>query len=164
MAIRFLPSELLKKMAPVKKVERLVTQNLTVNKAAVRSLGRTGILSKKSLSEIALRVVKTYKKVFQEEQDAGATIAEAKELALNDKKLMVQRVQNAAVFELSKEVRSQYHGEYYVWLPSDADEADPLHQLNYGQTFQIGDGEAPGERFGCRCGMEILVNEDTLEL
>lgn len=167
MAITFLPGNLLRRIAPKKKARRLVTQKLTVNRVALRSLARTGVLSQKKLTEVAIKVVRQYRAKERSEKFFGASETAARETALNKKKLMVQRVQNAAVFELGKEVRSQYRGELARWLPSDAQEPDPLHQLNYGEIFQIGvgiNGEEPGERYGCRCGMEILVEEDRLEL
>jgi ribosomal protein S17E len=164
MSIQFLPSNLLRKMAPKKKIEEAINGNLSVNRAALTSLAETGILSKKTLNTIALKVVRQYKETLATEMDSGTSFTEAKDIALNDKKLMVQRVQNASIKEIAKEVQNKYLGEFYIWLPSDAAKPDPLHQLNYGKRFQIGRGEMPGDRYGCRCGMEILVNEDTLEL
>lgn len=154
MAIRFLPTEFLKKALPEKQIEKLVTQKLTLNRAAVRALG-TDVLSKKTIEKVALKVIKSYKATYEEK-----TLAET----LNDKKLLIQRVQNAAVHEVSQEIQAKYEGEFYRWLPSSAGEPDPEHQLNYGKKFQFGDGEAPGDRYGCECGMEILVRETKLEL
>lgn len=154
-------------MAPKKRARRLVTQRLTVNRAALRALSRSGILSQRELSSIAGKVVRQYKARYRREIKAGETIKDAKALALSGKRLMVQRVQNAAVYELTQMVKSEYSGELARWLPSSANVADPLHQLNYGQVFIIGvgiNGEEPGDRYGCECGMEILVDEDTLEL
>lgn len=164
MAITFLPTNVLKRVASKKTVERLVTQKLTLNRAAVATLSRTSGLSKAALERIALRVIKSYRKTYGDERRAGASIAQAIEDALNDKRLMLQRVQNAVVYEITEDIKRQYRGEHYEWLPSDADEPDPLHQLNYGKIFQLGVGEAPGDRYGCRCGMRILVNESQLKL
>ena len=45
-------------------------------------------------------------------------------------------------------------------MPSDAKNPDPEHQLLYGKIFRVGegdkDGNMPGERYGCRCGIEWL--------
>lgn len=155
MAIRFQPTDFLKKAMPEKQVEKLVTQKLTLNRAAVRAIAKSDILTKKTVEKVALKVIKSYKATFKEK-----TLAET----LNDKRLLVSRVQNAAVFEVSQEIKGKYEGEFYRWLPSDANEADPEHQLNYGKKFQLGVGEAPGDRYGCRCGMEILVSDSKLEL
>ncbi len=127
-------------------------------------LSKSEVLTKPTLEKIALKVIKQYKASYGEFRDEGATVAEATEEALNGKALLVQRVQNAVVHEISSNVKETYHGEFYEWLPSDANEPDPLHQLNYGQKFQLGVGEAPGDRYGCLCGMNILVDETQLEL
>lgn len=164
MAIRYLPSDVLRRMAPKKRAKRLVTQKLSVNTVALRSLARTGILSKKTLEGVARKVIRQYKQREKRELRLGASKGDAKAAALSGKKLMVQRVQNAAVFEITGNLKRTYRGEFYEWLPSDAADPDPVHQLNYGEVFQLGVGEAPGDRFGCRCGMNILVDEDTLEL
>lgn len=164
MAIRYLPSKLLKRIAPKTVVEKLVTKDLTLNRTVATMLSRTSVLSKREIDRVALRVIKDYKSKYEDEKSDGASNTEAIDDALNDKKLMVARVQNAVVNEVTETVKSNYRGEYYIWLPSDANQPDPLHQLNYGQRFQIGKGEAPGDRYGCRCGMQILVDEDELEL
>ncbi len=163
MAIRILPSELLKKLAPKKTVERLVKGNLTLNRTVLTTLENSG-LKKKALEETALEVIKDYKKRYAKELKAGLSKTEAIEETLNGKVQMVERVQNNVVFQITKKVKRAYRGEYYEWLPSDAEEPDPLHQLNYGETFQLGVGEAPGDRYGYRCGMNILVNETKLAI
>lgn len=164
MAIRYSPKNVLRRAAPKKTVEKLVTQKLTLNRAVVSILSRADILGKKKLEQVALRVLKNYKKRFRNEVRSGATKKEALEEAENGKRLMVQRVQNTVVFEVAKDIKDQYRGEFYVWLPSYAKEPDPEHQLNYGKKFQIGKGEMPGDRYGCKCGMNILVPESRLKL
>lgn len=163
MSIKFLPSEFLKKAAPKQLVEKLVTKDLTLNKAAVKTLARGGF-KKKKLETAALEVIKSYKKRYRKEKKAGSSASAALKDTLNDKKLMVSRVQGEIVYQVHKQIRDEYRGEYYEWLPSDAKEPDPLHQLKYGLVFRIGKGEMPGDRFGCRCGMNILVDATELEL
>ncbi len=164
MAIRYEPSKILKRIAPAKKIERLVSGRLSLNKAALNTLADTGFLSKRKLTTVTLKVIKQYKERYAVEREAGLSAAAALEETLAEKALLVQRVQNAAMFELTKEVKDQYDGETYTWLPSEANEPDPLHQLNYGLTFTIGAQEDPGERYGCQCGMLIHVDEENLEL
>lgn len=163
--IRYNPLDILRKAAPERLVKNLATDALTVSKAALRSLrSAESILGRKKLEQIALRVIKQYKERYSDLKDDGLSASEAKEEALNDARLMVQRVQNAVVSEMADEIRKRYRGKFYIWLPSDAEEPDPLHQLNYGKRFRIGVGEMPGDRFGCRCGMKILVDDDELDL
>jgi hypothetical protein len=114
-------------------------------------------VSKSRVTETALNAVRQYKK------HARTNDVSFKD-ALGNKKLIVSRMQNAIVQQLAQEIRQQYRGETYRWLPSDASEPDPLHQLNYGRIFQVGVGEMPGDRYGCRCAMELLVNETSLKL
>jgi hypothetical protein len=162
--IKYLPNELLNKIAPPKKIEKLVGGNLTLRKASLSFVDQIDFLSKDSIQRVALNVVDQYQTRFENEKDSGASASEAKETALNEKKLLVNRVQNEVVTQVANEIKDQYEGEYYIWLPSDALEPDPLHQLNYGKKFQLGKGEMPGDRYGCRCGMQILVSDDTLQL
>lgn len=158
------PTKLLKKIAPHTKLERLVTGKLTLNKAALSMFNDIDFISKRDLATVALKTVKQYKKRYKGEKAEGATNAEALDASLNDKKLMVARMQSAVILQVAEEIKEEYSGEYYRWLPSDADTPDPEHQLNYGKIFQIGDGEFPGDRFGCRCGAEILVKDSKLQL
>lgn len=162
--IKYEPKEFLKKIAPKAKIEKLVTGKLTVNRAVLSLVTEADFLSKQSVETTALKTIRQYKERYYKEREDGATPAQAREDALNDKKLLVNRVQNTIVNQVAGEIKDQYRGEFYRWLPSDASEPDPVHQLNYGKKFQIGKGEMPGDRFGCRCGMEILVKETKLEL
>jgi hypothetical protein len=164
MAILYLPKNVIKRMMKKKHLEKLVSRDLTLNRTAVQLLSRTGVLSKKTLEDVALKVIKGYKKRYKEEIESGATRSEALEDAVKNKKQLINRVQNAAVYEIAGEIKDQYRGEFYEWLPSDADEPDPEHQLKYGQVYQIGVGEMPGDRYGCKCGMNILVDKTRLNL
>ncbi len=164
MTIKYLPTKLLAKVAPAKKVEKLVSGRLTLNRAVLSMFSEIDFLSKQTLERAALGAIRQYKERFEAEKDAGATASEAKADALNDKKLLVKRVQNSVVNQVAGEIKDQYRGEFYKWLPSDAEVPDPLHQLKYGKKFQIGKGEMPGDRIGCMCGMQILVKESQLEL
>lgn len=166
MAIRYLPNEMLKKLVPEKKIKKLVTGKLTLNRAVLSTLSDADFLSKKTLERTALKTIKDYKDKFQEikAESDDVSIAEAADEAVNNSKLLINRVQNSVVLQIADEIQDQYFGEFYKWLPSDASEPDPLHQLNYGRKFQIGKGEMPGDRYGCRCGMNILVTETKLDL
>jgi hypothetical protein len=162
--IRYQPKKLLSRIAPKKRVEKLVTQKLTLNRATLTTLSDTGVLTKKTLETIAIKVIRGYRDRYGDERDQGASKKEALDEALNNKKQLVKRVQNATVHEITQEVKRQFRGEFYVWLPSEAINPDPLHQLNYGKKFLLGKGEMPGDRYGCLCGMQILTDETKLEL
>lgn len=168
MAITYDPAKLLRRLASKRAIRRLVTQKLSVNRVALSSLSESGVLSKPTIMDITLKVIDQYKDKKAIEIDAGASNSAALETALNEKKLIVQRIQNASVQAISDRVKENYAGLFYVWLPSSANIPDPLHQLNYGKTFQLGvgddNGEDPGDRYGCLCGMHILTEDDRLIL
>ncbi len=151
-------------MASKKNVEKLLTKKLSVNRASLNAIETAGVLGKSELETAALKVIKGYKKRVKELQKLGATKAEAMREITDDPRALVQQIQNATVSEITKQVKDQYHGEFYVWLPSTAKKPDAKHRKKYGKTYQLGRGEAPGDRFGCRCGMEILVPESRLVL
>lgn len=164
MAIRYEPKKILKRMAKKADVEKLVTDNLTVNRAVLSSIEASGVLGKKQLEYVALGVLKDYREKAEAAQEQGLTKADAREEILENKALLVQRVQNATVQEITKEVKRQYRGEFYTWLPTSAANPDKKHMRKYGKRYQIGKGEMPGDRIGCRCGMEIHVKESRLVL
>lgn len=155
--IRYLPDNLLKRIAPEKKIEKLMSKKVTLKKTALSFVDDIDFLDKESIEDTALKVIKGYK------QRIKLDSAEKTEI-LDDPKNLINRVQNEVVFQVKEAIAEKYDGEFYIWLPSDAEEPDPEHQLNYGKKFQVGVGEMPGDRYGCRCGMEILVPESKLSL
>jgi len=157
------PSKMLQKIAPPKKLKKLVTQKAGLKKTALSFISDVPFIDKKSVTEVALKTVKGYKQRIADAGDRSDRAAERAEI-VEDPVQLVQRVQNEVVLQITNRIADVYAGEFYVWLPSDADEPDPEHQLKYGKKFKIGEGEMPGERYGCRCGMEILVDESKLEL
>jgi hypothetical protein len=156
-AIVYDPKALLKKIAPEKKIKRLLSEGVTLKKAALSFVDDIEFVDRKAVTKIALKTIKEYKKRITLDDTV-------KDEILEDPKQLINRVQNVLLFQVSQEIASKYSGEKYEWLPSDAEEPDPEHQLKYGEIFTIGDGEMPGERIGCKCGMRILVNQTELEL
>ncbi len=155
--IKYDPNELVRKIAPERKIKKLMRRSLSLKRAALSFVSDIDFLDEKAIARVALKVLKGYKERVKEDPDEKSDI-------LSDPAQLIQRVQNEVILQVSGEIKEQYAGEFYVWLPSDAEEPDPEHQLNYGKEFQIGDGEMPGERIGCRCGMQILVDESRLSL
>lgn len=157
---------MLKEIAPDSKIKKMMSRRLDLKRASLSFVDAIPFLNKRSVTDVALKTVKSYKerraKAFAEGgRDDGKELES--DLAKNPLQL-IQRVQNEVVLQVSTQIKADYAGEQYEWLPSDAEEPDPEHQLNYGKIFTIGDGEMPGERIGCRCGMRILVKESQLEL
>ena len=154
--IRYEPSKIIRKIAPEKKIKNLVSKRGALKKTALSFVDGFDVFDKKRVSEVALKVLKGYK-------DRDIDRDELKDI-LKDPRQLIQRVQNEIVLQVSESIKEKYAGEFYTWLPSSAEEADPEHQENYGRKFQIGDGEMPGERPGCQCGMEIITDDTKLEL
>lgn len=157
MSIKYDPTELLRKIAPEGKIKKLVKPNASLKKTALSFVKDIDFLSKKSVEKVALKTIKDYKRRIKEDPDIKTDL-------LKDPRQLIQRVQNEVVFQISQEIKSKYRGQRYKWLPSDAGEPDPEHQLKYGKVFVVGDGEMPGDRIGCRCGMQILTDDTKLDL
>lgn len=166
MAIFYDPKKMLNKIAPDSKIKKLMSRRLDAKKAAFSFIDDIPFLDKKAVVDVTLKTLKSYRQRRDREIASGSK-SDGQELEneLHTSPMqLIQRVQNEVVFQVSQEIKSQYQGERYEWLPSDADEPDPEHQLNYGKIFVVGEGEMPGERYGCKCGMRILVNETELKL
>lgn len=168
MAIVYDPKKMLAKIAPESKIKRLLKGNISLKKTALSFVDAIDFLDKKSVATVALKTIRGYQeRIAKAQADAGFEKGAGNEVEseiLDDPKQLIQRVQNEVVLQISDEIKSKYQGEAYEWLPSDAEEPDPEHQLNYGKVFTIGEGEMPGDRIGCRCGMNILVKQTQLEL
>jgi len=162
MPVVYDPEAILNSVASRKKIKKIISRGLNLNRTALAFAEAFEFLDKKNITEIALRVIKAYKNrlnAVPEEKKAGLK----KSLATNPK-LLINRIQNEVLTQLSGNIKNKYQGEFGEWLPSYAEEPDPEHQLNYGKIFQIGVGEMPGERFGCKCGIRILVDDERLQL
>lgn len=151
------PANMLQKIAPPSKIKKLVSENATLKKTNLSFVSDIDFLSKKSIEKTALKTLKGYRARIKEDSK------QKKDLVKNPAQL-IQRVQNEVLREISVAIVDKYAGEEFIWLPSSASEPDPEHQLLYGQKFVIGSIEMPGERPGCQCGMQILVDETKLEL
>ncbi len=157
MAIFYDPKAVIKKIAPEGKIKKLLSGSVNLKKTALSFVDAVDFIDRKAVSKVALKTIKGYRDRIKADESI-------KEEILADPKQLIQRVQNELVFQIADSIKSKYSGEKYEWLPSDAEEPDPEHQLNYGKIFVIGDGEMPGDRIGCRCGMNILVNQTELSL
>jgi len=155
--ITYDPKAMLRKIAPEAKIKKLLSKRVTLKKSALSFVDSVDFLNKSRVNDVALKTLKAYKARIKEDRDV-------KDELTKDPKQLIQRVQNEVVTQLAQEIKTQYEGEQYEWLPSDAEEPDPEHQLNYGKIFTVGVGEMPGDRYGCRCGMNILVKDNKLDL
>lgn len=139
----------------------MLGRGVTLKKSALTFLSNNDdLIDPKDIAKIALKTIKGYQKRIDDDPDQKAEI-------LDDPKQLIQRVQNAVIFQVHDEIKQSYGGEKARWLPSSADEPRPEHQINYGKVYIIGEGIGgvePGDEYGCQCGVEILVDETQLEL
>jgi hypothetical protein len=156
------PTAILRKLAPEKHIKKMISRGMGINRAALSFVERSGIIKKKDIATVALKVAKQYRERIKAE--ATQFKSEVREEIKDDPKLLINRVQQTVLTQVVTEIKEKYYGEKFRWLPSDAEEPDPEHQLKYGKVYTIGVDEMPQDRFGCRCGMEILVEGDELEL
>lgn len=164
MTVEFNPAKILKKAKPKGGFAKLVTGDLKVNKAILTGITKSGIISKESVTDVALGAISSYKKTAKRLTEEGLSKTEAKEEAYNYGAQVENRIENAIIFTMSKKIEEAYRGLYFEWLPSDSNNPDPEHQLKYGKKYKIGRDEIPGERPGCRCGMRILTPDEVLDL
>lgn len=168
MSILYDPSKIIKRVAPPSKVKRLLGRGLSLKRASLSFIDSFDFIDKKAVSRVALKTIKGYQERVAKEIVEGGLKASAgkkiREEITKSPKQLLQRLGNEIVFQIKEEIKTKYSGERYEWLPSDADEPDPEHQLKYGKIYTVGEGEMPGDRYGCKCGMRILVNETELKL
>lgn len=147
---RFYPDKYLDEVMPGGIAKNgLLYGNLSIKQRYAKALYKAAGKEGKALKETIAKTVSFYAQ---------------KEGALNDQALLTQRIENFLVWNKVQEEKTSHKGQPYRWLPSDAQNPDPDHQLNYGKIFYEGDGhEMPGERYGCRCGIEWLSVNDVVK-
>ena len=162
----FYPDKFKKKVLPKGFFDQdlLTKQNLTLKKKATQALILATNVAVKDLSATVAKVVSVYEKKIDDLTDEGLPRARAALFAKGNEALLRQRIENLVVYSEVQRLKEENQGEFYKWLPSGSDEPDPEHQLLYGGTFQVGEGDdegnMPGERYGCQCGMEILTTKE----
>ncbi len=169
MSIVFDPKTMLRKIAPKSKIKRMISERFSLKRRILSSIGTDQIpIDNGSLASVAKKTLDGYKerqaKAIAENNFERAAGLEIKNLILDDPKQLIQRVQNEVVFQVHQGIKTKYSGQKARWLPSDAEEPRPEHQLNYGKIYTIGEGingVEPGDEYGCKCGVEILDTEET---
>lgn len=130
----------------------LLYDNLSIKQRYMRALYKAAGKEGKALQKTIADTVAYYAK---------------REEGIGTQALLSQRIENFLVWNKVQEEKQAHQGEFYRWLPSDAENPDPEHQLLYGKIFRVGEGDKegnmPGERYGCRCGIEWLRLEDVVK-
>ena len=121
--IKYEPDKLLAKIAPDRKIKKLLKSNITLKRTALSFVDDIDFIDKKDIAFTALKVIKGYKQRIKDDPDIEAEI-------LADPALLIQRVQNEVIFQIATNIKDKYDGSQYTWLPSESDEPRPEHQLN----------------------------------
>jgi hypothetical protein len=159
---RFLPENFLDDVLPPKVWKRnFLTgsiSELKIRPSIIKTVVTQGIIKKREFLKTVSNVIKTYKVRAHEMERSG--VRAYKTEAINDEVLLKQRVEDSLLYAQMQTEKEDHEGDFYRWLPSDADNPDPEHALLYGKIFKVGDGDKDGnmpmERFGCRCAIEWL--------
>lgn len=178
MSIIFDPKTFAKKIAPERRIKKMLGKDLTLKRAALSFA--SGIkeaedisvkLDRKKITDVALKTVGAYQmREAKAQADAGLDASAGEDIVkgiVKDPKLLIQRVQGEIIFQVHDKIKKQFKGKRARWLPSEAVEPRPEHQKNYGKEYVIGegiDGVEPGDEYGCQCGVEILTDETELTL
>jgi len=172
MSIIFDPKSMLRRVAPKAKIRKMVNSRMGLKRTILANIGTDEIpIDNGSLAKVARDTLVGYQqRVAKETVDAGFERAAGTELAkelIADPKQLIQRVQNEVVYQVHQGIKKKYGGQRARWLPSDAEEPRPEHQANYGKIYIIGEGIngiEPGDEWGCKCGVEILTDDDENQL
>lgn len=159
MAITYFPDDYIKRIVSKKQIADMINRRsgVSLKRAALNFASGFDFLDQGMLAETALKVLADYEKRLESDKISRSRI-------LANPKQLIQRVQNSIIWQIGNSIESNYQGQQYEWLPSNANDPDPLHQLNYGKIFTIGIGDRPGKRYGCQCGMRILTDKERLIL
>ena len=144
------------------KRKTLLNRNFDLKREVKRAILKADIMSKRELDAMLEKVTDFYVQKAERLQAEGDRAF--KKDAVNNEKLLKQRVEMAVTYyEVDKEAK-EHDGGFYRWLPSEAKEPEPEHALLYGKIFKVGEGDKEGnmpmQRYGCKCGIEWLSDEE----
>lgn len=162
MGDKFYPDRFLKQVMPKSfYTQGLVSKNFTLQKGAISAINRARLATGRAIDKTVYDVLLQYKAKYKDliaAEDFGK--AQAFEAAVGGENLLRQRIEQAVIFDKIQDLKAEHKGEYYRWMPSSAENPDPQHGLLYGKIFRVGEGDKegnmPGERYGCQCGIEWL--------
>lgn len=146
--------------------KKLLNSDLELKKLALQSILKATNLSKRKVEATVYKVVDNYEEKMKKLKQEGIKAFKAK--ALNSEVLLKDRIENLVLWNEVQNLKQEHEGEFYRWLPSSAENPEPEHQLLYGKVFKVGEGDKegnmPAERYGCKCGMQILTAEEAKEM
>ncbi len=141
----------------------LTKKNLSLKKNAMQALILGTQASKRDINHTVAGVAQIYQNKIDDLTDDGLPKAKASLLAKDGEKLLQQRITSLVLYAEVQSIKKDNEGDSYIWLASSSETPDPEHQLLYGKTFPVGEGDNEGnmpmERWGCNCGMEIVKSK-----
>lgn len=145
---------------------KILNSDLELKQLTLQAILKATTLTKRKVEATVYKVVDNYEKKIQTLKKEGVRAYKAE--ALNNEVLLKDRLENLVLWNEVQNLKEEHEGEFYRWLPSSAETPDPEHQLLYGKIFKVGEGDKegnmPAERYGCKCGMEILTADEATEL
>lgn len=145
---------------------RLLNSDLELKQLALQAILKATNLSEREVEATVYKVVDNYEKKMKDLKKKKVRAFKAK--ALNNEVLLKDRIENLVLWNEVQHLKEEHQGQYYRWLPSSSKIPDPEHQLLYGKIFKVGEGDKegnmPSERYGCKCGMQILTAKEAKEL
>jgi hypothetical protein len=145
---------------------KILNSQLELKQLTLQSILKATNISKRDVDATVYKVADKYDEKMKRLKKEG--VKAYKSEALNDEVLLKNRLENLVLWNEIQNIKEEHDGEYYRWLPSSAEEPDPEHQLLYGKIFKVGegdkDGNMPSERYGCKCGLEILDEQAKVKL
>lgn len=159
MTSRFLPDQYLRQVLPAGFwSKKILDGNLDPKLVFLRAIIRATQVTERELDKTYAHAIQFYDSKIDRLKQAGVRAYKSK--ALDKERLLKSRIANLVIYEEAQHQKAEHKGQRYRWLPSNAEEPDPEHQLLYGKIFAWGegdkDGNMPGERYGCQCGIEWL--------
>jgi len=164
--VKIYPETILKKALPKGFFDKnLLKKDFSLRQKAFQALILATTADKREITVTVAKVAATYQRKIDDLTNDGMPKANANVIAKNGEKLLRQRIEGLVIYDAVQQIKSENDGEKYRWLPSSSDNPDPQHQLLYGKIFNVGkgdnEGNMPGERHGCQCGVEILKIKNT---
>lgn len=145
---------------------KLLTSDMEFKKLELQSILKATGLSKREVDLTIYKVIDIYNKKIKDLKKEG--VKAFKSIAINGEALLKNRLEGLVLWNEVQQIKKENEGLFYRWLPSSSRIPDPEHQLLYGKIFPVGKGDKngnmPSERFGCKCGMEILTEKEAKEM
>lgn len=139
-----------------------MTRDLDPKKSIERAIVQSTAVTGRELKATYKNTIEQYTAKMDLLKDEG--VRAYKREAVNGEALLKNRIAGLVIYNEVQEQKKEHKGKKYRWIPSSAQEPDPEHQLLYGQIFKDGegdkDGNMPGERYGCQCGIEWLDDDE----